>query len=170
MNVFLLGMPMSGKTTVGKIVASKLNFIFYDTDELIAKEKNISIRQIIEEKGEEYFRNCEKDIIKKYAFKNSHVISSGGGAVSIHTKEIIKNYSYRVWLKCPIDKLIDRYKPNKDTRPLLYDTGNVKNQLENAFDKRSPFYDECSNIIIDTSNDSLDDIVQEVLLRINEKN
>ena len=40
MNVFLLGMPMSGKTTVGKIIASKLNFIFYDTDELIAKEKN----------------------------------------------------------------------------------------------------------------------------------
>lgn len=161
---------MSGKTTIGKIVAKKLNFIFCDTDELIAKEKNISIKEIIEEKGEQYFRNCEKNIIEKYAFQNSHVVSSGGGAVGIQTKGIIKSYSYRVWLQCPINKLIDRYKPNKDKRPLLYNVSNIENQLKNTFDQRSSFYDECSNIVIDTSNDSLDSLAKEVVLSINEKN
>lgn len=170
MNVFLLGMPMSGKTTIGKIVASKLGFVFCDTDELITKEKNISIRQIIEQKGEKYFRDYEKNIIQKYAVQNFYVVSSGGGAANLHTKEIIKNYSYRVWLKCPINKLVDRYKPNKDKRPLLYNVNNIENYLKNIFDQRSPLYDECSNIIIDTSNNSLDDLAQEVLSSINEKN
>ena len=170
MNIIFLGMPMSGKTTIGKIVADKLNFIFCDTDELIAKEKKNSISEIIKKNGKAHFRNCEKKLIEKYAFINSHVISIGGGAVNMETKNIIKNYQYRVWLKCSIDKLVSRYKPNKDKRPLLYNIDNIETELKKTFAERSIFYAECANILIDSSGDCLDSLVDEVLLNINEKN
>ena len=62
MNIIFLGMPMSGKTTIGRIVAEKLQFKFYDSDELIAEEENVSIGAIIEKNGEKY----SKKVINQY--------------------------------------------------------------------------------------------------------
>ena len=163
-------MPMSGKTTIGKIVAEKLHFNFYDTDELIKKKNNISIREILEQYGEEYFRECEQELIKDYASIVSHVISIGGGAVNMETKEMIKKYKYRIWLKCPIEKLVDRYEPNRDRRPLLYNATNIKRELEICLAQRIPFYSECANIVINSYNNQPNDLAEEVLLSINEKN
>ena len=170
MNIIFLGMPMSGKTTIGKIVAKKLHFNFYDTDELIARENDISIGKMIEKHGEGYFRKCEKKLIGDYISKNSHVISIGGGAVNTGTKEMIKKYKYRVWLKCSINELLDRYQPNKSERPLLYNTADIERELKMSMDKRIPFYSECANIIINSDNTSPYDSANEVLLNINEKN
>ena len=170
MNIIFLGMPMSGKTTIGKIVAEKLHFTFSDTDELIGEKNNISIGKIIEQYGEEYFRQYEQELIKDYISTDSHVISIGGGAVNMKTKEIIKKYRYRVWLKCPIERLMGRYKPNKHTRPLLYNINNIKRELEASLSERMPFYSECANIVINSYNSPPDDLADEVLLNINEKN
>ena len=170
MNIIFLGMPMSGKTTIGKIVAEKLHFTFSDTDELIGEKNNISIGKIIEQYGEEYFRQYEQELIKDYISTDSHVISIGGGAVNMKTKEMIKRYRYRVWLKCPIERLVDRYKPNKKTRPLLYNTTNIKRELETSLSERMPFYSECANIVINSYNSHPHDLADEVLLNINEKN
>ena len=85
---------MSGKTTIGKIVAEKLHFTFCDTDELIGEKNNISISKIIEQYGEEYFRQHEEELIKDYVSTDFHVISIGGGAVNMKTKETIKKYRY----------------------------------------------------------------------------
>ena len=120
---------MSGKTTIGKIVAEKLKFKFYDSDELIAQEANVSIGAMIEKNGEKYFRAQEKELITNYLAIDSHVVSIGGGAVNMITKEIIKKYTHRVWLQCPIKELIERYKPNQMNRPLLYNTTNIEEIL-----------------------------------------
>ena len=170
MNIIFLGMPMSGKTTIGKIVAEKLHFTFSDTDELIGEKNNISIGKIIEQYGEEYFRQYEQELIKDYISTDSHVISIGGGAVNMKTKEMIKRYRYRVWLKCPIERLVGRYEPNKQERPLLYNTTNIEKELETSLSKRMPFYSECANIIINSYNSPPHDLADEVLLNINEKN
>ena len=170
MNVIFLGMPMSGKTTIGKIVAKKLHFNFHDTDELISIKNNISIDKIIEERGEGYFRNCEKELINNYASKSSHVLSIGGGAVNMETKEIIKKYKYRVWLKCSIDKLLNRYQPNEKKRPLLYNTTDIEKELKISMNDRNPFYSECANIIINSDINSPFDSADKILLNINEKN
>ena len=132
--------------------------------------ENISIGKIIEQYGEEYFRQYEQELIKDYISTDSHVISIGGGAVNMKTKEMIKRYRYRVWLKCPIERLVDRYKPNKKTRPLLYNTTNIKRELETSLSERMPFYSECANIVINSYNSPPDDLADEVLLNINEKN
>ena len=170
MNIIFLGMPMSGKTTIGKIVAEKLQFTFCDTDELIGEKNNISIGKIIEQYGEEYFRQYEQELIRDYVSADSHVISIGGGAVNMKTKEMIKKYRYRVWLKCPIERLVSRYRPNKQTRPLLYNTTNIKRELETSLSERIPFYSECANIVINSYNLPPHDLADEVLLNINEKN
>ena len=73
-------------------------------------------------------------------------------------------------MKCSIDKLVSRYKPNKDKRPLLYNIDNIETELKKTFTERSIFYAECANILIDSSGDCLDSLVDEVLLNINEKN
>ena len=131
MNIIFLGMPMSGKTTIGRIVAEKLQFKFYDSDELIAEEQNVSIGAVIEKNGEKYFRTQEKRLIKNYLSIDSHVISIGGGAANKTTKEIIKKYTHRVWLRCSIEELVGRYKPNQMDRPLLYNTTNIEEELKN---------------------------------------
>jgi shikimate kinase len=170
MNIIFLGMPMSGKTTIGRMVAEKLKFQFYDTDELMDHEKNLSIGKIIENYGEKYFRDQEKKLIEDYLHIDSHVISTGGGAVNIITKEIIKKYTHRVWLRCPIKRLIERYEPNKKNRPLLYNTTNIKEKLKTSLSARMPFYAECANIIINSDSDSPQDLADTVILNINEKN
>ena len=170
MNIIFLGMPMSGKTTIGKIVAEKLHFTFCDTDELIGEKNNISISKIIEEYGEKYFREHEEELIRDYVSIDSHVISIGGGAVNMKTKEMIKRYRYRVWLKCPIERLVSRYESNKQERPLLYNTNNIKRELETSLSERMPFYSECANIVINSYNSPPHDLADEVLLNINEKN
>lgn len=170
MNIIFLGMPMSGKTTIGRIVAEKLQFKFYDSDELIAEEENVSIGAIIEKNGEKYFRTQEKRLIKNYLPIDSHVISIGGGAVNMLTKEIIKKYTHRVWLQCPISELVGRYKPNQMNRPLLYNTTNIEEELKTTLSERMPFYSECSNIIINSDTSSPDHLADTVILNINEKN
>ena len=170
MNIIILGMPMSGKTTIGKIVAEKLHFTFCDTDELIGEKNNISISKIIEQYGEEYFRQYEQELIRDYMSTDSLVISIGGGAVNMKTIEMIKKYRYRVWLKCPIERLVSRYKPNKQTRPLLYNTTNIKRDLKFSLSERMPFYSECANIVINSYNSPPHDLADEVLLNIHEKN
>lgn len=79
-NIVLTGMPGSGKSTIGKLLKIP-NFTFVDTDEEIEKQCGCSIKELIQTKGEEYFRNLESKVIKEIASKNCQIISTGGGAI-----------------------------------------------------------------------------------------
>lgn len=79
-NIVLIGMPASGKTTVGKLLAEKTGKEFIDTDEEIIKEIGISIKEYFEKYGEIEFRKIESEIIKKVSAKGNCVIATGGGA------------------------------------------------------------------------------------------
>ena len=80
-NIVLTGMPGSGKTTIGRVLAKKLNREFVDTDELIIKREGREITEIFEADGEAEFRKIESEIIKDISLKNGLVIATGGGAV-----------------------------------------------------------------------------------------
>lgn len=79
-NIVLTGMPGSGKSTIGKLLKIP-NFTFVDTDEEIEKQCGCSIKDLIQTKGEEYFRNLESNVIKEISAKNCQIISTGGGAI-----------------------------------------------------------------------------------------
>ena len=119
-NLVLLGMMGSGKSSIGLLVSKKLNLPFVDVDSLIVKSNSMSISEIFEKKGEDYFRNQEEKITLKCLKKIKNVISLGGGGF-INTKirkEILSNH-FSFWLNWDEATLIRRIKGSKK-RPLAF--------------------------------------------------
>jgi len=153
-NIVLIGMPSSGKSTVGKRLASGLNRDFYDSDtEITAKEK-LSPREIIERYGEAYFRNAEKEVIKELSKKSGAVIATGGGAVLDGANvDALKRNGVIVFLNRPLEKLM----PTPD-RPLSADFA----ALERLYSVRLPIYRAASDIEI-VADGTVADVVTKVL-------
>ena len=106
-NIVLIGMPMSGKTTLGKMLASAFNKEYIDIDKEIVKKENMSINEIFETKGEEYFRKIEKEFYKEYAKKNGLIISTGGGIVkNIESIDRLKENGMVIFIDRKIEKMI----------------------------------------------------------------
>ena len=137
-NVVLVGMPGSGKTTVGKILAKKLSRAFYDSDEEIVKSENKEISEIFKERGENGFRDIESEqILKLSALKNA-VIATGGGAVLREENVDRLRRNGRIYF---IDRPIEQIIPTSD-RPLSSD----REALERRFFERYPIYCSCSDV------------------------
>ena len=119
-NLVFLGMMGSGKSSIGNLVSKKLNLPFIDIDSLIVQNTGMSISEIFEKKGEDYFRNLEEKITLKCLKKIKSVVSLGGGGF-INTKirkEILTNH-FSFWLNWDDSTLIRRIKGSKQ-RPLVF--------------------------------------------------
>ena len=127
-NLTLTGMMGGGKSTIGKILAKKLDYNFIDVDKIIESTEGNSINLIFKNKGESYFRKIENDITLSELKKMNSVISLGGGAFLNNTiRRNTKKLSISFWLDVPIDNLILRLRKNSK-RPLLF----KKNLAETA--------------------------------------
>ena len=137
-NVYLVGMMGAGKTTVGRILARKLQYRFFDTDELIVRVANQSIAEIFDREGEEAFREVETKVLGELsAYKNS-VVATGGGIVARAKNWGYLHYGIVVWLDVPVDQLYDRLRSDT-ARPLLRD-GELKSKLQTLLNERERFY------------------------------
>ena len=137
-NLVFLGMMGSGKSSIGLLIAKKLQLDFIDVDKEIENELGISIKKIFETKGENYFRKFEEKITLKKLKLNSVVISLGGGAFTnknIRT-EILKGH-LSFWLNWSDEILLNRIK-NSRKRPLAFNTAD--NELIDLIKKRSNVY------------------------------
>ena len=124
-NLTLTGMMGVGKSTIGKILAKKLNYNFIDLDNLIEEKEGTSVNLIFKQKGENYFRKIENDIALLELKRKNSVISLGGGAFINNTiRKCSKKTSTSFWLDVPIYKLIKRLRDNKQ-RPLLFGHGDL---------------------------------------------
>ena len=123
------------KSTLGKIVAKKLNLEFLDTDLNIEKKNLMTINQIFETKGEAFFRNEEEKEVLQVLKKKNCVIALGGGAFhnNLIREKILKS-CLSVWLEIDIKILSERLK-RKNKRPLLKKKNNLKN-LTALYDER----------------------------------
>jgi len=159
-NLVFLGMMGSGKSSIGSLIANKLQLNFIDIDNLIENELGLSIKKIFETKGENYFRKFEEKTTLKKLKSSSTVISLGGGAFSNKEirKEVIKNH-ISFWLNWSDDILLNRIK-NSKKRPLAFNSS--ENEIIDLIKKRSNIYSkalykiECDNL---TKNE----IVKEIL-------
>ena len=159
-NLVFLGMMGSGKSSIGSLIAKKLQLNFIDIDNVIENELGLSIKKIFETKGENYFRKFEEKTTLKKLKSSSTVISLGGGAFSNKEirKEVIKNH-ISFWLNWSDDILLNRIK-NSKKRPLAFNSS--ENEIIDLIKKRSNIYSkalykiECDNL---TKNE----IVQEIL-------
>mgnify|MGYP006107353225 CR=1 FL=1 len=165
--VYLIGFMGSGKTTISKLLANKLQLPFYDTDHEIEKNENRSISDIFKKEGELYFRKLETEVLKSIN-QNSIIACGGGLPIYNNNMELINSKGISIYLKASVNILFNRLKKEKESRPLINSKTNeelefyIKNELQN----RNPFYTLSSRIILldDKSND---DILGEINTLIN---
>ena len=137
-NLVLLGMMAVGKTTLGKIVAKKQNLEFVDIDKNIEKKNFMSINEIFEKKGENFFRIEEEKEVIKCIKKERCVIALGGGAfINKKIRENVLKKTFSIWLDVDIKILNTRSKYNQN-RPLLIKTNNQK--IKEIYEERKTIY------------------------------
>lgn len=137
-NIVLIGMPASGKSTVGEILANRLGRRFVDTDELIVKRTGIEIREIFEKYGEPEFRRLEAEIIKEVAAEGSLVIATGGGAILKQENVSALRQNGRLYfIDRPLEKLIPT-----ESRPLSSDRESIEKRYSERYGIYSSVCDE----------------------------
>ena len=149
--IALIGMRGTGKTTVGELLAERLNYEFYDLDEEIEKTSRESIPDIFKNKSENYFREIEFHELEKFVNINSNfVISLGGGIVeNQHSIEILKNNFFNIHLYANKEVIYNRILDSD--RPNLTNL-NLKDEISFILNKRIDLYKSIENISLDTSN------------------
>ena len=159
-NLIFLGMMGSGKSSIGSLIAKKLQLNFIDIDNVIENELGLSIKKIFEIKGENYFRKFEKKTTLKKLKSSSTVISLGGGAFSNKNirKEVITNH-ISFWLNWSNDILLNRIK-NSKKRPLAFNSS--ENEIIDLIKKRSNIYSKAL-YKIECDNLTKKEIVKEIL-------
>ena len=113
-NLILIGMMASGKSTIGRLLAKRLNLKFFDTDFIIEKKTKMKIAQIFEKKGEVKFRDLERKITLNLLNKKRCVISLGGGAYINKTiRKVANKKCNTIWLYWNSKTIIDRINKKK---------------------------------------------------------
>lgn len=159
-NIVLTGLMGSGKTTIGKLIAQKLDKNFIDTDKLIEEEAQITINEIFSLHGESYFRQLESKIIQKVSLNPDQIISTGGGSVENPDNMMNLNRNGIVfYLKTSAEELFKRIQ-NETNRPLLKNDDPL-GTLKQLLKKREKFYN-LAHIIINTDGRQLNEIVNEI--------
>ncbi len=160
-NIVLVGFMGTGKTTVGKALAAKLNWTYVDTDELIEQKTRLSIPTIFQQHGEPYFRDVESEVIKETILKLHQIISTGGGIV-IREQNIktIKSNGIMVCLTTTPEKIFERIKSDTN-RPLLQ-VENPKQRIQDLLKVREPYYAK-ADITIITTHLSPEEIANQII-------
>lgn len=162
MNIVLTGFMGTGKTAIGRELARFLGMGYIDTDEIIEKRENCSIPRIFAEKGEDYFRKVETQVVREVSRLNGYVISTGGGAVlKRENRENLRKNGYLVCLKADPDIILKRTE-NDEQRPLLKGFSDKKSRVQKLLEQRNPFYSQ-ADIMIDTSSLTVYESVEKIV-------
>ena len=157
-NIVLIGMPSSGKTTIGKIVALDLHRDFYDLDALIETTYRKSIPQIFSEEGEPSFRDKETEVVKRVSAFSGAVLSCGGGVVlREENMRFLKENGVVVYVKRDVTKLSTK------GRPLSKDLDTLR-QMEKI---RAPLYERYADNIV-TNDTTPQETAQKVIRSVYE--
>lgn len=156
LNITFVGMPSSGKTTIGGAVAKLTGRKFIDLDDVIAERAGKDIPSIFAEDGEGYFRDLEAEILKEYTKEKGLVIATGGGSILRESsRDAIRSNSVVVELKRPFELL------ETEGRPV----SQAASSMEDLYNSRKAFYDASKDITID-NNLSVEEVANQVLDKI----
>jgi len=159
--IFLIGYMGSGKTTIGKMLAARLNYSFVDMDAHIEEKQFKSVSRIFAEKGEDEFRKVEKNCLHEVGEFENVIISTGGGAPCFFDNmEYMKQQGLTIYLKLTPEELRDRLESSKaNKRPLLAERKGEEllRFIAEGLNKREPFYSQAEIVV---SNDTEENIVK----------
>ena len=160
-NIFLVGLMGAGKTTVGKLIAKRLNKTFFDSDHEIEKRTGVNIPLIFELEGEAGFRAREAAVIEELSRQENIVLATGGGAVlSRQNRDNLSRNGTVIYLRAKVEDLWQRTRHDKN-RPLLQ-TADPRAKLGELFAQRDPLYREIADIIVDSGEQSVHALVHQI--------
>jgi shikimate kinase len=157
-NIFLVGMMGAGKTSVGRVLAKRLNKTFYDSDHVIEERTGVKIPVIFEIEGEPGFRQRESAVLDELTALDEVVLATGGGAVlAQENRDRLRTRGTVVYLRAGVKDLLNRTRHDKN-RPLLQ-TADPRARLNELYEMRDPLYREVAHVTIDTGSQSLTTLV-----------
>lgn len=161
-SIFLVGLMGSGKTTVGRALAKKLNRRFVDSDHEIEARTGASIPWIFEIEGEDSFRRREAEVIRDLTAEQDIVLATGGGAVlNAQSRAYLHARGTVVYLRASVQNILQRTGHDKN-RPLLQ-TADPRKRLEELSRQRDPLYREIADVVIDTGRPNVQYMVHSIL-------
>lgn len=161
-NIFLVGLMGSGKTTIGRVLAKKLNKRFIDSDHEIEARTGASIPLIFEIEGEKGFRQREAEIIRELTSLSDIVLATGGGAIlDPDSRAYLKERGTVIYLRASVNSILQRTSHDKN-RPLLQ-TSDPRKRIEELARQREPYYREVADITIETGRPNVQWLVNTLL-------
>jgi shikimate kinase len=164
LNVYLIGMMGSGKSTTGKLLAQKLGYQFFDTDEVIKQATGLTIAQIFAESGEAEFRKIETQVLSQLSAYTRLVVATGGGIVLERMNWSHMQQGLVIWLEVEPEILLDRLKEDI-TRPLLQNA-DPQNKLKTLLEQRHPLYAQADVKVRVEKHDSPETVVATMMSEI----
>lgn len=165
MNIVLIGMRGSGKTTVAKMLSKKLKKPYIEMDDLVMQKAGMTTADIVKNHGWEYFRDIESKVVQEIAKQDDTIISCGGGVVTrAENIKALKKNGRLFWLKVSVDTLLKRI-GNDQNRPSL--TGKLpKEDMEETLKVRYDLYKKAADMIIDAENLDVIQVTKKIMQNI----
>ena len=162
-NIVLVGIPGSGKTTVGSLLSAALGVHFFDSDQVIEAKSGKTVPEIFTNDGEAAFRKLEAETVAELLQNDNEVIALGGGSLlNERTRALVKGNTV-IWLTATLAQTVNRVGLARN-RPLLL--GNVRGQLSTLMQDREPLYEEVASFKIDTTDLLPNQVVETILAQL----
>ena len=165
MNLVLCGMMGSGKSTVGKYLATRLSYAFVDTDDVLEGRFG-KITDIFTQFGEEYFREREREVCVELAKSEGLVLATGGGLVlKKENVDCLKKSGTLIFLRAKASTLAERLQADTD-RPLLQTEGDLEPRIAELLQIRTPIYESVADYILDVDGKTPEEIAEEIIEKL----
>lgn len=166
-NIFLVGLMAVGKSTVGRILAQRIGYQFYDTDQVIEERAGADVSWIFDVEGEEGFRDRETHVLEDLTQLEGIVLATGGGIVlKTRNRVLLAARGTVIHLDSPLSRLVERTERDKK-RPLLQ-RGNAPETLARLQQERAPLYEEVADYRFITDRQSPKALAREIEARLRE--
>lgn len=160
-NVFLIGLMGSGKTTIGQLLAKRLQLPFIDSDHELEQRTGVSVATIFEIEGELAFRHREATVIDELSRREQIVLGTGGGAIlDRQTRAVLRERGMVIYLHSTAETSYERIRRNRD-RPLLMVTDPLA-RLKQLYELRHPLYSETAHLVVESYRDRPTAVVNEI--------
>lgn len=169
MNIVLIGMRGTGKTTIGKLLAHKLMRPFFETDAIVQKKADDTIKNLVRTKGWEYFRNLESEVVAGVAKNRNCVIATGGGVIlNPESTKALKKHGALFLLTADTETMLRRIGGDPN-RPSLSGSRSPKEDIEATWKKRENLYFDAADEVLDTAVASEEELVKKIIHIVKEK-
>ena len=161
----LVGLPGSGKSSVGRQLARRLSLPFADSDHVIEQRIGCSIREYFEREGEAAFRDLEETVIQDLTVDTCGVLATGGGAVlRAANRQRMRQAGHVIYLRSTPEEVFRRVRRDVN-RPLLQ-VADPLQRLRTLFDERDPLYRETAHFVIETGRPSVPTVVNMIVMQL----